>query len=205
MPDRVSRDQADVAVLCKHLRFAGVMIVTLAEGEISEPHVGLEGTMNALFLKDLAAKTRRGLRGRMEARQSGGERAHAQQAAVIRDCQGLVEQIDREREAAKQWTQATSSIKCRACARITPYDTTRAIPARCRATAFRYPCPSTRVPQFQHSHHWRSWRGVPPPGPGRLREPVRATRPFFFGEPGRRGSGRCVEDAGKALNHRRTP
>ena len=37
--DRVSRDQADVATLYKHLRFAGVMIVTLAEGEISELHV----------------------------------------------------------------------------------------------------------------------------------------------------------------------
>ena len=70
--DRVSRDQADVAALFKHLQFAGVMIVTLAEGEISELHVGLKGTMNALFLKDLAAKTRRGLRGRVEQGRSGG-------------------------------------------------------------------------------------------------------------------------------------
>ena len=42
-------------------------------------------------------------------------------------------------------------------------------------------------------------------GPGRLREQLRTTCPFFFGEPGRRGSGRCAEDAGKALNHRRSP
>ena len=70
--DRVSRDQADVAVLFKHLRFAGVTIVTLAEGEISELHVGLKGTMNALFLKNLAAKTWRGLRGRVEQGRSGG-------------------------------------------------------------------------------------------------------------------------------------
>ena len=70
--DRVSRDQADVAALFKHLQFAGVMIVTLAEGEISELHVGLKGTMNALFLKDLAAKTHRGLRGRVEQGRSGG-------------------------------------------------------------------------------------------------------------------------------------
>ena len=41
-PDRVSRDQADVAVLYKHLRFAGVPIVTLAEGGINELHVGLK-------------------------------------------------------------------------------------------------------------------------------------------------------------------
>lgn len=54
------------------LRFAGVQIVTLAEGEISELHVGLKGTMNALFLKDLAAKTHRGLRGRVEKGKAGG-------------------------------------------------------------------------------------------------------------------------------------
>jgi hypothetical protein len=36
-----------------------VRIVTLAEGEISELHIGLKGTMNALFLKDLADKVRR--------------------------------------------------------------------------------------------------------------------------------------------------
>ena len=48
------------------------MIVTLSEGEINELHVGLKGTMNALFLKDLAAKTNRGLRGRVELGRSGG-------------------------------------------------------------------------------------------------------------------------------------
>ena len=47
-------------------------IVTLAEGDITHLHVGLKGTMNALFLKDLADKTRRGLRGRVELGKSGG-------------------------------------------------------------------------------------------------------------------------------------
>ncbi len=51
--DRVSRDQADMATLYKHLCFAGVMIVTLAEGEINQLHVGLKGTLNTLPLKDL--------------------------------------------------------------------------------------------------------------------------------------------------------
>src|SRR3546814_219060 len=70
--DRVSRDQADVATFYKHLQFARVPLVTLAEGEISELHVGLKGTMNALFLKDLAKKTHRGLRGRVEKGFSAG-------------------------------------------------------------------------------------------------------------------------------------
>ncbi len=63
--DRLSRDQEDIAGLYKHLSFAGVKLLTIAEGEINELHVGLKGTMNALFLKDLALKTRRGLEGRV--------------------------------------------------------------------------------------------------------------------------------------------
>jgi len=39
---------------------------------VTQLHVGLKGTMNALFLKDLADKTRRGLRGRVEQGKSGG-------------------------------------------------------------------------------------------------------------------------------------
>jgi hypothetical protein len=44
----MSRDQAGVATLFKHLCFAGVPIVTSAEGEISELHLAPKGTMNAL-------------------------------------------------------------------------------------------------------------------------------------------------------------
>ena len=64
--DRISRDQEDIAAIFKRLSFAGAKIITLSEGEISHLHIGLKGTMNALFLKDLADKTRRGLRGRVE-------------------------------------------------------------------------------------------------------------------------------------------
>ncbi len=70
--DRISRDQEDVAGVFKRMAFADVKLVTLSEGEIGHLHVGLKGTMNALFLKDLADKTRRGLRGRVEAGKSGG-------------------------------------------------------------------------------------------------------------------------------------
>jgi site-specific DNA recombinase len=43
--DRISRDQEDVAGVFKRLRFAGVTIFTLSEGEINELHVGLKGTV----------------------------------------------------------------------------------------------------------------------------------------------------------------
>jgi site-specific DNA recombinase len=70
--DRISRDQEHVAAFYKQAAFAGVRIVTLAEGEVSELHVGLKGTMGALYLKDLADKTRRGLEGRVRQGRSGG-------------------------------------------------------------------------------------------------------------------------------------
>ena len=70
--DRLSRDQTDVALLYKTLKFADVQIWTLSEGQVNEMHVGLKGTMNAIFLIDLAAKTHRGLRGRVEAGKAGG-------------------------------------------------------------------------------------------------------------------------------------
>src|SRR5882672_11922001 len=47
--DRLSRDQEHVAALFKQLTFANVRIATLAEGDVSELHVGLKGTMNDLF------------------------------------------------------------------------------------------------------------------------------------------------------------
>lgn len=70
--DRLSRDQEDIAGLFKRMSFAGVKIVTLSEGEINHLHIGLTGTMNALYFKELANKTRRGLRGRVELGKSGG-------------------------------------------------------------------------------------------------------------------------------------
>jgi DNA invertase Pin-like site-specific DNA recombinase len=86
--DRLTRDQQDVAGLYKHLTFAGVKLITLTEGEISELHVGLKGTMNALFLKDLAAKTRRGLRGRIEAGRSGGGLCYGYDVVREHDARG---------------------------------------------------------------------------------------------------------------------
>ena len=74
--DRLSRDQEDIAGLYKQLSFASVRLITLAEGEVNELHVGLKGTMNALFLKDLAQKTHRGLEGRIRQGKSAGGRAY---------------------------------------------------------------------------------------------------------------------------------
>jgi len=70
--------------------------VTLSEGEISELHVGLKGTMNALYLKDLADKTRRGLRGRIEAGKSGGGNSYGYQVVHALDANGQLVRGDRK-------------------------------------------------------------------------------------------------------------
>ena len=70
--DRISRDQEDIAGVYKRLRFAGVKMHTLSEGEITELHIGFTGTMSALYLKSLGEKTWRGQSGRVRAGKSGG-------------------------------------------------------------------------------------------------------------------------------------
>ncbi|RWR26662.1 recombinase family protein [Sinirhodobacter populi] len=86
--DRLSRDQEDIAGIFKRMSYADVKIVTLSEGEVTHLHVGLKGTMNALFLKDLADKTRRGQRGRVEAGKSGGGNAYGYDVVKKLDANG---------------------------------------------------------------------------------------------------------------------
>lgn len=70
--DRLSRDQEHVAGLHKRMGYLGIRIFTKSEGEISELHIGLGGTMSAIFLRQLAQKTHRGLEGRVKAGKSAG-------------------------------------------------------------------------------------------------------------------------------------
>ena len=70
--DRLSRDQEHIAGLHKRMGYLGIKIITKSEGEISELHVGLGGTMSAIFLRQLAQKTHRGLEGRVKAGKSAG-------------------------------------------------------------------------------------------------------------------------------------
>jgi site-specific DNA recombinase len=72
--DRLSRSQSDIAQLFENMNFAEIEIHTLADGLINEMHIGVKGTMSALFLKGLAQKVRRGLGGAVRAgRNPGGD------------------------------------------------------------------------------------------------------------------------------------
>lgn len=74
--DRCSRRQADIATAYVTLSFLDAFMEAIAEGQITELHIGLKGTMNALYLKDLGDKTHRGLEGRGRAGKSAGGGAY---------------------------------------------------------------------------------------------------------------------------------
>jgi DNA invertase Pin-like site-specific DNA recombinase len=65
--DRLSRSLKDIAAIHETLGYYGVTIWTAHEGRITELHVGLKGTMNALYLKDMKDKIRRGQSARVAA------------------------------------------------------------------------------------------------------------------------------------------
>jgi site-specific DNA recombinase len=94
--DRLSRDQEHIAALHKRMRFLDVKIVTKAEGEINEMHIGLGGTMSALFLKNLAQKTHRGLEGRVRSGKSAGGLSYGYRAVKTLRADGTVTTGERQ-------------------------------------------------------------------------------------------------------------
>ncbi|GAB3129501.1 recombinase family protein [Novispirillum itersonii] len=59
---RVSRKIGQMADTFDLLQYLGISIETVGNGTVSQVDVGLRGTMNALYLTDLADKTRRGMK-----------------------------------------------------------------------------------------------------------------------------------------------
>jgi site-specific DNA recombinase len=121
--DRLSRDQEHIAGFFKELTFANVRIVTVSEGDVSELHIGLKGTMNALFLKDLGQKTHRGLEGRIRAGKSAGGLSFGYQIVRELGASGTVSAGDRsisETEAAivrRVFTSYVNGVSPRSIAR----------------------------------------------------------------------------------------
>lgn len=129
--DRLSRDQEETANLFKLCLFHEVKIFTLSEGIVSELHVGLSSTINAVYLKQLAEKTHRGLASRVEAGRSAGGKAYGYRVPLHPDglprtgelgdrrggsggrpadhdrlCQGAVAEEDRRRPQCRRHPRA---------------------------------------------------------------------------------------------------
>ncbi|MDA5556449.1 recombinase family protein, partial [Shimia sp. MMG029] len=94
--DRISRDQEVAARVFKQLRFNDQQIFTLSEGFINELHIGFSGTMGAMFLKELANKTRRGLQGRAVKGKSAGGIVYGYDVAHEAGANGMIERGGRK-------------------------------------------------------------------------------------------------------------
>ena len=88
--DRLARDQEHIAAIWKRCRFHGVEIRTVADGLVDELAIGFKGTLSALYLKDLAAKTHRGLAGVVAQGRAAAAPAYGYRRKVIHDAAGQV-------------------------------------------------------------------------------------------------------------------
>jgi site-specific DNA recombinase len=70
--DRLNRDLEDGAGLYKRLRYRGVTIFTLLEGEVNEMTIAFKGGMASMYSKDLGRRVYRGLEQRVLEGASGG-------------------------------------------------------------------------------------------------------------------------------------
>lgn len=151
--DRLSRDQEETAALFKRLQFFGVALVTVSEGQITELHVGLKGTMNALYLKDLAQKTHRGLEGRVRAGRSGGGLCYGYTVVDERDAHGERVRGGRvidEREAA---------VVRRICSEFVAGRSPRAIAHALNAEGFAGPAGNAWGPSTIYGN-WKRGTGI---------------------------------------------
>jgi site-specific DNA recombinase len=74
--DRISRDQEDLAGIYKRLRFMQIELRIVQDGKAEEIHVGVKGLLGALYLKDLAQKTKRGQAGVIRDQRHNGGRSY---------------------------------------------------------------------------------------------------------------------------------
>jgi site-specific DNA recombinase len=92
--DRISRDQEDLAGIYKRLSFKQIEIHTVQDGTTGEIHVGIKGLLGALYLKDLAQKTKRGQAGVVRDGRHNGGRSYGYRP--VSGQPGILEILDTE-------------------------------------------------------------------------------------------------------------
>ncbi|MBC7953612.1 MAG: recombinase family protein [Rhodospirillaceae bacterium] len=103
--DRLSRSLKDIAAFHETLGYHGVAIWTAHEGRITELHIGFKGTMNALFLRDMKSKVRRGQSARVAAGFAPSSRAYGYR--VVR---GVVDGKGRNVNGVREINEAEAAI-----------------------------------------------------------------------------------------------
>lgn len=104
--DRLSRNLKDIAAIHETLDYHGVTIWTAHEGgRISELHIGLKGTMNALFLRDMKARVKRGQKARVEAGYASSSCAYG-----YRPVRGVVDEKGRTVNGVREIDEAAAQV-----------------------------------------------------------------------------------------------
>ncbi|TKZ15469.1 recombinase family protein [Shimia litoralis] len=98
--DRISRDQEDAAHFFKQATYHDVEIYTLEHGIVNPIQLGFSSTMAAVFIDALAAKTHRGLTGKIRSGKSAGGRSYGYK--VAQDTRGveIVGELDIDEDEA---------------------------------------------------------------------------------------------------------
>lgn len=98
--DRLSRDQADLSNLYKRLTFLGIEIREVHGGKATPINTAVRGLVGAIYLADLADKTRRGMSGRVRDGKSAGGRAYGYRPVPGQP--GELEIVEHEAEAVRR-------------------------------------------------------------------------------------------------------
>ena len=84
--DRLSRDMGDIAHIEKLASYYDCELRTIAEGgRVNNMHIGFKGTMNAMFLKDHAIRTKRGHEGNIRRGKAAGGLAYGYCRRLLND------------------------------------------------------------------------------------------------------------------------
>lgn len=83
--DRLSRDQEDIARFYKITNYHNVRIFTCMEGLISKIHIGMNGTISAIQLDQMAERARRGQAGNIRAGKAAGALAYGYRIRYLND------------------------------------------------------------------------------------------------------------------------
>jgi site-specific DNA recombinase len=86
--DRLSRSQADIAMLFERLRFRGIILATRKEGRVTPLHIGMMGTINAEQLSATSEKTRDALVRRHAMGKNPGGSAYGYEKRIEHDGNG---------------------------------------------------------------------------------------------------------------------
>jgi site-specific DNA recombinase len=94
--DRVARSQSELPQAWEMLRFCSCELMAVDDGRASEISIGVRGLVGALYLTDLASKTRRGLAGKLAQGQRAGGLPYGYRPIVGRPGE---HEIDRDQAA----------------------------------------------------------------------------------------------------------